>query len=96
MGKLITIKDAQKAISDAEEIATSAVELSSVVESIDYIVGEVGSYWEQTQTDAQAFKTGLETNVKTLDSIVECNKEFSQIVEKYAESQSTTGQSTIS
>lgn len=95
MGKLIVINDEQKAISDALEIANSAVELSSVTESIEYILGEIGSYWEQTQNDAQTFKTGLDTNVKTLQSIVECNKEFAQVIEKYAKNQSATGQNVI-
>jgi len=93
---LIKINNTAQAISDAEEIATNAIELNSVAESIEFILSEVKGYWEQTQQDAQKFSTGLEKNVETLKNIVECSKEFSQVVVKYAENQDKTGQNTVS
>lgn len=91
---LIKINNTAQAISDASELATNATELSSVTDSIEYILGEIGAYWEQSQEDAQSFTKGLEQNVETLQTIVECNKEFSQVIEKYAENQEKTGQNT--
>ena len=93
---LIKINNTMQAISDAEEIATNAVELNSVAESIEFMLNEVKSYWEQTQQDAQNFSKGLEKNIETIKSIVDCNKEFSQVVIQYAENQEKTGQNAVS
>jgi len=92
---LIKINNTAQAINDAEEIASNAVELNSVAESIEFMLAEVKGYWEQTQQDAQAFNAGLEKNLEILRNIVECNKEFSQIVIKYAENQEKTGQNAV-
>lgn len=93
---LIKINNTAQAISDAEEIASAAVKINSVAESIEFILSEVKSYWEQTQQDAQTFYNGLEQNVGILKTIAECNKDFSQIVTKYAENQDKTGQNAVS
>lgn len=92
---LIKINNTAQAISDAEEIATNAIEINSVAESIEFILSEVKGYWEQTQQDAQVFSAGLEKNLETLNNIVECNKEFSQVITKYAENQDKTGQNAV-
>lgn len=92
---LIKINNTAQAISDAEEVATTTVELKSAASSIEFILNEVKSYWEQTQQDAQTFSEGLQKNVEKLNNIVECNNEFSQVVIKYAENQEKTGQKTV-
>lgn len=91
---LIQITNTQQAKTDAENLASSAVETESVIESIEYILSEIKQYWEESQQDAQTFSTGLETNVNTLKTIVECNKDFSAAITKYAENQEKTAQNT--
>ena len=92
----ISINDTAKAISDAQELATNAVQIDSVRESLEYILNEVKAYWEETQQDAQKFSSGLSKNVINLQSMVECNKEFANVITKYAEAQGKTAEQTVS
>lgn len=91
----ITITNTALAKSDAETLATNAVETESVITSIEHILGELGQYWEESQQDAQTFAQGLKTNVETLKTIVECNKEFSTTIQGYAENQEKTAGNTV-
>ena len=92
---LIKINNTAQAITDAEEVSVTAVLMESCATSIEHILNEVKQYWEQTQQDAQTFSKGLEENVEKLKNIVDCNKEFSQLVTRYAENQDNTGQKTV-
>ena len=91
----ITITNTTLAKSDAETLASNAVETESVISSIEHILAELGQYWEESQQDAQTFAQGLKTNVETLKTIVECNKEFSTTIQSYAENQEKTGGNTV-
>lgn len=93
---LIKINNTGQVINDAEEVATNAVKINSVAESIDYILTEVKGYWEQSQQDAQNFYNGLLQNVGILKTIAECNKDFSTTITKYAENQEKTGNNPVS
>lgn len=92
---LIKINNTGQVKNDAEEIATNAIKINSVAESIEFILTEVKGYWEQTQQDAQTFYTGLEQNVGILKTIAECNKDFSTTITKYAENQEKTGNNSV-
>lgn len=92
---LIKINNTAQAISDAEEITTNTVKIDSCADSIEYILNELKQYWEQTQEDAQSFSDGLRKNVEKLKTIVECNKEFAEVIKQYAELEDKTGQKTV-
>lgn len=80
---LIQINDTATVKSKAEELASNSVQLESVRQSIEHVLMEVKEYWNQTQQDAQAFTKGLDENVKYLETVIGCNKDFSTTITNY-------------
>jgi len=92
---LIKITDTEKAKGDAQEILVETVKLESASTSINQILREIKSYWEQTQQDAQSFSEDLGNEIETLNNIIKCNNDFSDIIMNYALNQEKTGQRTV-
>lgn len=80
---LIQINDTALVKAKAEELASNSVQVESARQSIEHILMEVKEYWAQTQQDAQTFTTGLEQNVKFIETVIGCNKDFSTAIINY-------------
>ncbi len=91
----IIINNTQQVKEYAQELASNAERISSVKDSIDYILNELAEYWEQTQEDAQSFSEGLRSESNTLGTIVECNKEFAMAMENYITATEATSQTSV-
>ena len=79
----IIINNTDQVKSDAEELITTTAKIDSVKESIEYILDELNAYWEATQTDQQAFYSGLKADAEALTTIDECNIEFANAMIEY-------------
>ena len=91
----IEVSDTKTAIQDANTLLIDVKELSSVRDSLEYVLHELKDYWEQTQEDAAAFYNDLNNNIQILSEILNHNKEFANAIIDYAESQEKTSANTI-
>ena len=90
----IIINNSDLVKEDATALAANSVQIDSIRHSIDFILGELAEYWEQTQQDAQAFTTGLKDESKYLTNIVECNKAFAEAITSYITATENVGKRT--
>lgn len=80
---------------NAEELISESEKMSSVKDSIEYILGELNEYWEATQQDQQTFYNGLKSDVEALATVHTCNSEFANSMIEYMEVTEKTSQETI-
>ncbi len=93
MGK-IEISTAQ-AKEQADMLLKNALDIDSVLDSINYIINEVKTNWYQEATDAHYYTSNLEKDVQLLAQVSAENKEFGNSIVNYVAAAEANSNKTI-
>ncbi len=93
MGKIET--STAQAKEQADMLLKNALDIDSVLDSINYIINEVKTNWYQEATDAHYYTSNLEKDVQLLAQVSAENKEFGNSIVNYVAAAEANSNKTI-
>lgn len=69
----------------ANELINNGSSSSAYIDELNEILNTTLSYWEESQSDAQAFRTQLLNEVSFANRSITCNNAFANSIKEYIE-----------
>ena len=70
------VKNVTEVVTSSQNILNSTTSLKNNLESINFILNEIGSAWQDSSEAASSVKKELEANVQQLENICSAAKDF--------------------